>query len=96
VSESYGEFYAGLVYSSPGDLTGRIVMYRADPELALSHEMFGWLLVDEVHEDVEFTPGEGGAYEGSVIKIYALNGTFIYRVERFLDTDRGWLIRWPD
>jgi hypothetical protein len=75
---------------------GRLVITRADPQLSLSHEMFGWLLVDEVHPDVEFTPGPDGAYQGSIIKIRALNGTFIYRVERFLDHQRGWLISWPD
>jgi hypothetical protein len=77
-------------------VNGRLRVDRADPEVMMSHELFRELLVSGMHPDIEYVPGPDGAHQGALIKVHAINGTFIYRIEKFIDHDRGWLCAWPD
>jgi hypothetical protein len=76
---------------------GGLRVLRADPQIAMSHEFFRWLLLNRPPDpSIQLVPGPDGAWQGALVKIHAVNGTYIYRVEDFLGHDRGWRLRWPD
>jgi len=89
MSEGYGELCVSM-------RDGRLHVDHADPRILMSHSLFHMLFMGECTDELEYLPGPGGGHQGATIKIRAANGTWIYRVEKFISHEDGWLLVWPD
>jgi hypothetical protein len=75
---------------------GRLRVEHADPRILMSHSLFHMLFMGECTDALEYAPGPDGGHQGAIIKIHGSNGTWIYRVEKFISHEDGWLLVWPD
>lgn len=92
VTEGHGNLYVSV-------RNGRLHVDEADPRILMSHSLFHTLFIGDEYDcspQLDYLPGPDGGHQGAIIKIHAENGTFIYRVEKFISHEDGWLLAWPD